>query len=59
VFDDLSDCLCRVADMADFVRVAHPDQRYSRAAGHACATISSLVETLNTNTEIYSSLRSV
>lgn len=59
VFDDLSDCLCRVADMADFVRVAHPDQQYAGAASHACATISSLVETLNTNTVIYSALKSV
>lgn len=59
VFDDLSDCLCRVADMADFVRVAHPDEQYAGAASHACATISSLVETLNTNTVIYSSLKSV
>jgi len=59
VFDDLSDCLCRVADMADFIRVAHPNEEYSRAASHACASISSLVETLNTNTVIYSALRSV
>lgn len=59
VFDDLSDCLCRVADMADFVRVAHPNEQFAGAAGHACASISSLVETLNTNTVIYSALKSV
>lgn len=59
VFDDLSDCLCRVADMADFVRVAHPDEQYASAASRACAAISSLVETLNTNTVIYSALKSV
>jgi len=45
--------------MADFVRVAHPSEQYASAAGHACASISSLVETLNTNTVIYSALKSV
>jgi len=45
--------------MADFVRVAHPNEQYAGAASHACASISSLVETLNTNTVIYSALKSV
>ena len=45
--------------MADFVRVAHPNELYASAASRACATISSLVETLNTNTVIYSALKSV
>ncbi|XP_003737717.1 mitochondrial intermediate peptidase [Galendromus occidentalis] len=59
IFDDLSDCLCRVADLAEFVRTGHPDARFSSAAREASVAISSLVEQLNTNVALYSALRSV
>ena len=57
IFDDLSDELCRVADMAEFVRLAHPDQQVAFAAQEACINISGLVEQLNTHTGIYDELK--
>jgi len=57
IFDDLSDELCRVADMAEFIRLAHPDQEFALAAQDACIAISGLVEQLNTHVGIYSALK--
>ncbi|XP_064638754.1 mitochondrial intermediate peptidase-like [Lineus longissimus] len=59
IFDDLSDVLCQVADMADFVRSGHPDPNYAQAAQEACANISGLVERLNTNVDLYNALKQV
>jgi len=57
IFDDLSDELCRVADLAEFIRLAHPDQQFALAAQDACIAISGLVEQLNTHIGIYSALK--
>ncbi|CAL8114114.1 unnamed protein product [Orchesella dallaii] len=59
VFDNLSNSLCKVADMAEFVRVAHPNGNFAHAAEDACLSISRLVEKLNTNRELYLSLKGV
>ncbi|XP_014219722.1 mitochondrial intermediate peptidase [Copidosoma floridanum] len=59
IFDELSDTLCQVADMAEFVRIAHPSADYSKAAENACITISGIVEKLNTNFQLYNSLSNV
>ena len=59
IFDDLSDELCRVADLAEFVRLAHPDREFAQAAEDACISISGLVENLNTHLGLYNSLRKV
>lgn len=44
IFDELSDSLCKVADMAEFIRLAHPEQEYGQAATEACITVSGVVE---------------
>lgn len=59
VFDDLSNELCRVADMAEFIRIAHPQSTYAFAAEDACISVSGIVEKLNTHRELYDALHQV
>ncbi|XP_069687069.1 mitochondrial intermediate peptidase [Periplaneta americana] len=59
IFDELSDTLCKVADLAEFIRIAHPQAAYSQAAEDACVSVSGIVEKLNTHRQLYSALRSV
>ncbi|KAK1830054.1 mitochondrial intermediate peptidase [Podospora conica] len=48
--DRLSDILCRVLDMADFVRVTHPDNKTQRAASDAWEMVYTYMNELNTMT---------
>lgn len=57
LFDELSNCLCKVADLAEFIRVGHPQARFRATAEQASVAISSLVEQLNTDKRLYNSLR--
>ncbi|KAG7205671.1 hypothetical protein KM043_007621 [Ampulex compressa] len=59
IFDEISDVLCKVADMAEFVRVSHPDIEFVRAAEDACISVSGIVERLNTDHKLYNALREV
>ena len=59
IFDNLSNCLCRVADMAEFVRLGHPQPRFALLAEEASIAISVEVEQLNTDRKLYEALRKV
>lgn len=59
IFDELSDTLCKVADLSEFIRLGHPQGSYSHAAEDACVSISGIVEKLNTHRELFQSLKDV
>lgn len=44
VFDELSDNLCKVADLSEFIRLGHPSSIYTHSAENACISISGIVE---------------
>ncbi|KAI0842872.1 mitochondrial intermediate peptidase-like protein [Hypoxylon sp. FL0890] len=48
--DRLSDLLCRVLDVSDFVRVTHPDEKIQAAASHAWSLVYQYMNQLNTAT---------
>src|SRR6266566_1411446 len=48
--DRLSDLLCRVIDLCDFVQVTHPDRRVQRAASEAWSIMYQYMNQLNTTT---------
>lgn len=48
--DRLSDLLCRVIDLSDFVRVTHPDPRIQNAASEAWSIVYQYMNQLNTTT---------
>lgn len=56
--DRLSDTLCSVIDMAEFVRNAHPDQIIMEAANKAYGDLCSYMNTLNTDVRIHQVIKS-
>ena len=59
LFDKLSDTVCCVADLAEFVRLVHPEYRYRDAAEDNARGISGYVEELNTHQGLYRVLKRV
>ena len=57
IFDDISNELCCVADLAEFVRTSHPNVHFREAANMTFGEISQIVEKLNTNYELYARLK--
>ncbi|KAE9540018.1 hypothetical protein AGLY_005270 [Aphis glycines] len=59
IFDQLSNSLCCLADMAEFIRTAHPDKSFVAAAEDCCISMNTIVEKLNTNKDLYTNLKQV
>lgn len=55
--DRLSDLLCRVIDMSDFVRATHPNRAIVAAAHESYGAMFEYMQVLNTTTGLYTSLK--
>lgn len=53
ILDEISDEICRVADLAEFIRNVDVDVAYKQAAEQAYGILHHLVEKMNTNIELY------
>ena len=53
ILDEISDEICRVADLAEFIRNVDVDRELKQAAEQAYGTLHHLVEKMNTNTKLY------
>ncbi|KAK9481176.1 hypothetical protein V1514DRAFT_323151 [Lipomyces japonicus] len=59
LLDRLSDMLCRVIDLAEFIRTIHPDPNFVRAAEYAYEIMISYMIQLNSSDEMYHILRKI
>lgn len=56
LFDDLSDKLCQVLDVAELCRNVHPQEDFVQAAKNAYVRVSTVVQHLNADKSIYEPL---
>lgn len=54
--DQLSDTLCRVIDVAEFIRIVHPSSNWTNAAQQTHEILFEYMNQLNTNVELYTNL---
>lgn len=57
--DKLSDTLCRVIDLCEFIRSAHPDEKFVIAAQQCHEEMFEFMNILNTDVTLYETLRRV
>lgn len=57
--DQLSDILCRVIDVAEFIRVVHPSQKWVEAAQNTHEIMFEYMNQLNTDVDLYKTLASI
>ncbi|CAB4257125.1 similar to Saccharomyces cerevisiae YKL134C 37165 Mitochondrial intermediate peptidase [Maudiozyma barnettii] len=57
--DKLSDTLCRVIDLCEFIRSAHPDERFVKAAQLCHEEMFEFMNVLNTDVTLYNTLKKV
>lgn len=57
--DQLSDILCRVIDVAEFIRVAHPNLKWTHAAQQTHELMFEYMNQLNTNVQLHTILGNI
>ncbi len=57
--DRISDILCRVIDLAEFIRLCHPDEQFVNAAQICYSHMFEYMNILNTDVELYKNLERV
>ena len=53
IMDEVTDILSSVADLADFIRAFHPEEKYQHAASEAHLNIATMVEQLQTDFKLF------